>query len=110
MFLKLPGNVAMQLRAYFLLFLAFWSQFDDNLLPLSSGSQSTVLTDDDDEFVTVRQDETWQRRPCEPKFDLVGLLTTTVDFSAFAAPLEAASGFRLLIALSPLYVLMSLQL
>jgi hypothetical protein len=99
--------------AYFLVFLTFWAQLDDVLLTTLPLLQSACLVSaDDDEYFSVQREQGAEKGLSRQKSVFEGLKPRSVDvFCVSTKPCalpELPSGGS--VALSPLYVFMSLQL
>ena len=100
----------MHMVAYSLICLSIWSQFDDTLLPLTPAFSATLVTDDDDEYLSVQQDEAWRLPPSHLNC-LPSIGPSTIDAFSFAAPVGVVSPTSPSpLDSAPLYVFMSLQL
>jgi hypothetical protein len=107
-----PGGTVMRMRKVFLLIcLSLWCQFDGVVLAGFPGVQSAPLTDeDDDEYLSVKPNQTLTKLSCRQKLALVDLKPKTANLS-LSTRRDALPALRLAWpeALSLLYVLMSLH-
>jgi hypothetical protein len=95
---------------YLLLFLVFWAQLDDVLLPASAFQGGSVVGCDDDEYLPYEHRAERQRvAPCEgPPFARSHAPTAYRCFAPGAVALER--GLTMPFTPAPLYAFMSLQI
>jgi hypothetical protein len=105
------GTVMRTQKAFLLICLSIWCQFDDVLLACLPGSQSAPLIDeDDDEYLSVKPNQSLKNSSSRQKSVLVGLKPNTANL-LLSTRREARPALKLAwpVNLSLLYVFMSLQ-
>jgi hypothetical protein len=108
----MPGGMVMGMqKAYLLIGLSIWCQFDDVLLASFARVQSAPLTDvADDEYLSVNPKQGPKKPPCRQKPVLVDLGPKAADLlPCTGRDTEPASIRAWPVNHSLLYVLMSLQ-
>jgi hypothetical protein len=97
-------------KAYLLICLSIWCQFDCVLLAGFPSSQSASLTDEDDEYLSVKPDQSLKKSSSRQKSGLVGLKPKTANF-LLSTRRDARPALKLAWPVGPslLYVFMSLQ-
>jgi hypothetical protein len=99
-------------KAYLLIFLCFWCQFDDVLPTAVCSLRSAVLTDDNDAYVSMDREKRLKRSFSCPKSWPVALDPTAHDCFFNFTRRDRPLGWKLAgsISPSPLHAFMSLQL
>jgi hypothetical protein len=100
----------MKRKAYLLVFLTIWAQFDDALLTPASTFQSAPLpADDDDDFLPVKrpahQDQFARRQPLS-----VGVKPLAANFTFVQRRVPSESKLTAPFTPAPLALFMSLQI